>query len=209
MRGLGETVENAIIVQKVLRSLPARFDPKISALEERLDIATLLMDELQGILTAYEMRTSNEYPTKKEATFNAAKKDKKKVELEVKNHENSEEDFEEANFVKNLKRGTRKYKGKLPLKCFNCGRIGNFASKCLFNKHFDGEEESNGKAKDYKKKYRKSFQRNSYKNKSLFIKDDSDSSNTDENDEESNIRLFMTIENQNNEFTEEEEGEVD
>jgi hypothetical protein len=80
MRGLGETVENVIIVQKVLRSLPARFDPKISALEERTDIATLLMDELQGILTTYEMRTSNENPSNKEATFKATKKDKKKVE---------------------------------------------------------------------------------------------------------------------------------
>jgi hypothetical protein len=32
MRGLGETVENGIIFQKVLRYLPARFDHKISAL---------------------------------------------------------------------------------------------------------------------------------------------------------------------------------
>jgi hypothetical protein len=82
MRGLGETVGNDIIVQKVIRSLPARFDPKISSLEERTDIATLLMDELQVILTAYEMRTSNENPSNKEATFKATKKDKKKVETE-------------------------------------------------------------------------------------------------------------------------------
>jgi hypothetical protein len=145
MRGLGEIVENVIIVQKVLRSLPARFDPKIYSLEERTDIATLLMDELQGILTSYEMRTSNENPSNKEATFKAAKKDMKKVEIETSNHEDSEEDMEEANFVKNLKRGTGKYKGKLPLRCFNCGRIGNFASKCPYNKHSDGEEESNNK----------------------------------------------------------------
>jgi hypothetical protein len=80
MRGLGEIVGNGIIVQKVLRSLPARFDPKISSLEERTDIATLLMDELQGILTTYEMRTSNENPSNKEATFKETKKEKKKVE---------------------------------------------------------------------------------------------------------------------------------
>jgi hypothetical protein len=33
--GLGEEIEESIIVQKVLRSLPMRFNPKISALEER------------------------------------------------------------------------------------------------------------------------------------------------------------------------------
>jgi hypothetical protein len=80
MRGLGETIGNGIIVQKVLRSLPARFDPKISSLEERTDIDTLLMDELQGILTTYEMRTSNENPSNKEVAFKSAKKDNTKVE---------------------------------------------------------------------------------------------------------------------------------
>jgi hypothetical protein len=38
------------------------------------------MDELHGILIAYDMRTSGENSTKKDATFKAAKKDKKKVE---------------------------------------------------------------------------------------------------------------------------------
>jgi hypothetical protein len=34
IRGLGEEVDESIIVQKVLRSLPMRFDPKVSTLEE-------------------------------------------------------------------------------------------------------------------------------------------------------------------------------
>ena len=80
------------------------------------------MDELHGILTAYEMRTSSENISRKEAAFKEANRDKKKVETEISNHEYSEEDVEEANFVKNL-RGSGKYKGKLPLKCFDCGRI--------------------------------------------------------------------------------------
>jgi hypothetical protein len=42
------------------------------------------------------------------------------------------EEKEEANFVKKLKRGTGKYKGKSPFKCFNCGRIGHYANKCHF-----------------------------------------------------------------------------
>ena len=33
IRGFGEEVDESIIVQKVLRSLPMRFDPKISTLE--------------------------------------------------------------------------------------------------------------------------------------------------------------------------------
>jgi hypothetical protein len=77
IKGLGEEIKEPIIVQKVLRSLPMRFDPKISSLEEREDLATLSMDELHGILTAYEMRTEQDNPSRKEATFKASKKTKK------------------------------------------------------------------------------------------------------------------------------------
>jgi hypothetical protein len=36
--GLGEEFEEYVIVQKILRSLPMRFNPKISVLEERSDL---------------------------------------------------------------------------------------------------------------------------------------------------------------------------
>jgi hypothetical protein len=55
--GLGEEIEEFVIVQMVLRSLPMRFNPKISSLEERSDLNSISMDELHGIFTAYEMRT--------------------------------------------------------------------------------------------------------------------------------------------------------
>jgi hypothetical protein len=58
--GLGEYIKESVIVQKVLRSLPMRFDPKISTLEERVDLDSISMDELHGIFTAYEMRTKQE-----------------------------------------------------------------------------------------------------------------------------------------------------
>ena len=50
-------MDEYIIVQKVLRSLPIRFDPKVSTLEERIDLDSIIMDELHGIFIAYEMRT--------------------------------------------------------------------------------------------------------------------------------------------------------
>jgi hypothetical protein len=33
MKGLGEKIEDAFLVQKILRSLPDRFNPKVSAIE--------------------------------------------------------------------------------------------------------------------------------------------------------------------------------
>jgi hypothetical protein len=50
------------------------FDPKISTLEERAYISTSSMDELNGILISYEMRTEQDNPPMKEATFKASKK---------------------------------------------------------------------------------------------------------------------------------------
>jgi hypothetical protein len=55
IKGLGEEVDESVIFQKVLRSLPMRFDPKILALEERENMGTISMDDLHGIFTAYEI----------------------------------------------------------------------------------------------------------------------------------------------------------
>ena len=44
--GLGEETEEYVIVQKVLRSLPMRFNPKISALEEISDLNSIRKGEL-------------------------------------------------------------------------------------------------------------------------------------------------------------------
>ena len=104
MKGLGEKIKDINIVQKVLRSLPVRFNPKLSALEEITNLDTLEMDELHGILTVYEMRNASENPSRKEAAFKAAKRDKKKVETEISNHEDSEEYVEEDDFVKSSKK---------------------------------------------------------------------------------------------------------
>lgn len=56
LKGLGEKIQESTVVQKVLRSLPDRFDSKISVIEEMKELYTLKMDELHGILIAYEMR---------------------------------------------------------------------------------------------------------------------------------------------------------
>jgi hypothetical protein len=147
--GLGEEIKESVIVQKVLRSLPMRFNPKISTLEERSDLDSISMDELHGIFTSYEMRTEQENPDVKEASFKASKisKQKKKEQEEYSsNNDVSEDDEEVANFVKRLNKGTNgRYRGKLPLICFNCDGIGHFANKCPHKKKRNDEGYSKGK----------------------------------------------------------------
>jgi hypothetical protein len=61
--------------------------------------------------------------SRKETTFKVGK---------VENNEELDQDDVddvEAKFVRRLKKGTKKYKGKLPFKCFNCGKIGHYASR--------------------------------------------------------------------------------
>jgi hypothetical protein len=139
IRGLGEEVDESMVIQKVLRSRPMRFDPKISTLKERIDLDNLNMDELHGIFTAYEMRIKQENPVMKEATFKASKKTKKQNKKKSKPNcscSNDSKEYEEVeNFVRKLKRGTDNYKGMHQLKYFNCYGIGHFASKCPYAKN--------------------------------------------------------------------------
>jgi uncharacterized lipoprotein YehR (DUF1307 family) len=56
IRGLGEEIDESLVVQKVLRSLILKYDAKVSTIEETRDLTKMTMDELHGSLIAYEMR---------------------------------------------------------------------------------------------------------------------------------------------------------
>ena len=78
-------------------------------------------------------RYRNKHPTR-EASFRGSKKTRNK-EHKVEDKPHDESDEKEANFVRKLKKGTMKYKGKLPFKCLNCGKIGHYAKKCPFEEN--------------------------------------------------------------------------
>ena len=56
IRVLGGEIKESEVVDKVLRTLPMKYDSKVSTLEERNDLKLMTIDELHGIFTAYEMR---------------------------------------------------------------------------------------------------------------------------------------------------------
>jgi hypothetical protein len=116
MKGLGEMIVDSFLIQKILRSLPDRFNSKVSVIKEITYLKMLTLDQILGTLTDYEMRITKGKSTTRETSF--------KVE---KNTDSDIDDIEE-NFVRRLKKGSGKYNDKLSFKCFNYGNIGHFAS---------------------------------------------------------------------------------
>jgi hypothetical protein len=177
MKYLGETIDESFLVQKILRSLPNRFNSKVFAIEEIDDLKTLTLDQLLGTLIAYEMRITKGKSTTREAYFKVEKKT------------NSDIDEIEANFVRRPKKGSGKYKGKLPFKCFNYGKIGHFASKCPHKRKdqtYDDED---------KHKHKKVYKENKFKKKSLCVNNDDDPSDVESTDSsiEDKINDIMII----------------
>ena len=174
------------------------------------------MDELHGILTTYEMRTEQEDPAGKEVAFKVSNKrgtSKKKPKSKYNNDDNESDNEEEANFVRKLKRGTGKYKVKLPLKCFECGRIYHFASKCPYKGNPNSDDENYYKKNKSSQKYRKENNGRSAKSRNLYSKENNNSSDDDlDSDNDSRKVLFLAMDEKelivdNDES--EEEGEVD
>jgi hypothetical protein len=177
MKALGEKIEEPSLVHKILRSLPDRFNPKVSAIEELNDLKALVIYQLLGTLTAHEMRIVKDKSTSIEASFKVDK------------NENSEPDEIESKFVRRLKKGSRKYKGKLPFKCFNYGKIGHFANNCahkINDQTYDDEE---------KYKHKNFFKENNFKKKSLCVNNDNDPSDNEDNDSsiEDKLNDFMLV----------------
>jgi hypothetical protein len=101
-----------------------------------------------------------------------------------------------ANFVRTLNKGIDgRYKGKLPLICFNCDGIGHFANKYPHKKKrkYEGDSKSRQTYKG-KRVTKKVFK------KILCTKEDISSSDEDElNDSDTKRVLFMAVEDSDKE----------
>ena len=117
------------------------------------------MNQLLGNLIAYEMRLPQRKSNVREVAFKTEKnKDEKEDTCSC-------SDEEEAKSIRKLERGSGKYKGKIPFKCFNCGRVGHYVLSVLIRKQ--GIRLKN-KRKRYQRTGRK--ERNSIENLSILNK---------------------------------------
>ena len=87
------------------------------------------MDELYGILIAYELRIGRENHSKEETTFKVFKKTEDQKSKLQSNSQEETYDEEGSNFIKKLQKGSGKYKGKLPFRCVNCGKVGHLTKQ--------------------------------------------------------------------------------
>jgi hypothetical protein len=137
--------------------------------------------------------------------INKDKSSTREASFKVDKNTDSELDDIEAKFVRRLKKGSGKYQGKFPFKCFNCGKIGHFASKCPYQK----KDQNSDDEKKYKyKKYNKK--------KSLVANNDNSSEDTDSDsscEDKANDFVLMAKEDHDNKSTgsddNEEEAVVD
>jgi hypothetical protein len=104
IKTIGEEITDEPIFQNILRSLRMRYDAKISTIEDRPDLDTLIVDQLHGFFTTYEMRIENDKSSKRETSFKASKT--KMSQGKKTNDELSDiSDEETTNFIKKLKKG--------------------------------------------------------------------------------------------------------
>lgn len=179
-----------------MRSLPSKFNPKVSPIEETTKVDTLNKDQICGSLIAYEMRIPKGKETSREVTFKADKPIEEKV------WSCSSFDEEEEKFIRRLKKYTGKYKWKIPFKCFNCGRVGHYASKLPFKK-----EENQFKGKE-KKKSNKMQKERQFKKKIVYAQEDSsgsESSNESSSEGGTSKFILMALEELEKDFQEYDE----
>ena len=81
----------------------------------------------------------------------------------------------EALLARRFHRGKDKFKGKLPIVCFNCNEVGHIAARCTQKKNYKEGSKYKNRREDDGKDYRDKGK------KSCYISDEQDS---DENDDE-------------------------
>jgi len=166
-------------VSKILTSLPARWRPKVTAIEEAKDLNTLSVEDLVSSLKVHEISLNEHEPAKKSKSIALPSRGKSSKALKVLESEeespdgDSDEDPTQkmamlSNKLKYLAKKNKKFLSKRggykSLKkedqkgCFNCKKPGNFFVDC-FDHHKEKSKDKSNKSRFNSRKFRKQIKK--------------------------------------------------
>ncbi|KAJ0500422.1 putative RNA-directed DNA polymerase [Helianthus annuus] len=123
-RAYGEDVTDQTVIEKVLRSLPMRWDHVVTTIEESKDLSTLTFNQLMGSLQSHEARVNRSFEKgEDERVFQA--------------HEVDNQLFTRGRGRGGMRgrgrgRGRSGGRNRNSIQCFNCNRLGHVRSECWF-----------------------------------------------------------------------------
>ena len=117
MKSNGETMEQSMVVSKILRSLTIKFNYVVCSIEESNDLSTLSIDELHGSLLVHEQRMQG-YQEEEHV-------------LKVVDDDRSNRGRGRGMFRGGRGRGRwRQPTNKAVIECFKCHKLGHFQYEC-------------------------------------------------------------------------------
>nr|GEX89081.1 zinc finger, CCHC-type [Tanacetum cinerariifolium] len=137
-KGLGETLQDKVLVRKLLNSVPKKFLPIVATIEQYQDLDEMLFEEAVRRLTAYEERIKSQ--DEQEESY----------QNELLMARSSNQNHRGRNLSKagkgcgtSLQQNTRE-QNKKKMRCYECVDLGHFAHECTKwkDKKKDKEQEA-------------------------------------------------------------------
>lgn len=128
-------IDDETVISKILKTFLLVYAIKISTIHETRATSNLTLDTLIGKLTTFELNNfDNNVVPSVESTFMSSLK----IGNSIRNNKNCDSDDNtddeldelEALMARRFLKGKGRYRGKLPLACFNCKEVSHITARC-------------------------------------------------------------------------------
>ncbi|CAO2148942.1 unnamed protein product [Urochloa humidicola] len=134
IRSLGTKVEETTVVEKLLHSVPDKFRPLISTIEQWGDVEEMSVTEMIGRLRAFEESSKGRRGDKEmKPQLLVANVEQRLTRAEWEALVAQEKMSSDGSSSSGNKTGEKKYRGKFDkskIDCHKCGEFGHFADEC-------------------------------------------------------------------------------